>query len=405
MKQEFSKQTKVSKKPHQIMKKIAFCLLGNENNWHAGLVYITSLLRALQMIKDNQAVFSLVLLAEEISTPQDLKKLVHETIGYPTHNRWTVPWFFDQAAKKVLRHDFYRSRFLTRHQIKVIAFGEAPQGSKIPWLSWLPDFQHIHLPEMFSPEESAKRNDSFMRVAVNSTRILLLSESVKRDFESFAPPYAHKASVVRPASYISPTVYETSPKSVADAYHLPEKFIYLPNQFWKHKNHSRVFQAVRLLKDQGIEVVVVCSGNLIDYRHPNYFSELLQMASRLEIRNQIVFLGLIPRDHVFILIRQSVCVLNPSLFEGFGLTTDEARSLGKQLLLSDIDAHREQAPPRAIFFNPRDHEELARKMADVWREKQPGPDSELEAEARDSLNGRLKAFGESFLSVVQEVVS
>ena len=43
-------------------------------------------------------------------------------------------------------------------------------------------------------------------------------------------------------------------------------------------------------------------------------------------------------------------------------------------------------------------------MAEVWREKQPGPDSELEAEARDSLNGRLKAFGESFLSVVQEVL-
>jgi len=387
------------------MKKIAFCLLGNENNWHAGLVYITSLLRALQMIKDNQAVFSLVLLAEEISMPHDLKKLVHETIGYPTHHRWTVPWFFDQAAKKILRHDFYRSRFLTRHQIKVIAFGEAPRGSKIPWLSWLPDFQHIHLPEMFSPEECERRNDSFMRIAQNSTRILLLSESVKRDFVSFAPLYAHKARVVRPASHIPPMVYETPPRSVADAYRLPGRFIYLPNQFWKHKNHSSVFQAVRLLKDQGTEVIVVCSGNLIDYRHPNYFSELLQMVSRLGIWPQIVFLGLIPRDHVFSLIRQSICVLNPSLFEGLGLATDEARSLGKQLVLSDIDAHREQDPPRAVFFDPRDYQDLATKMAEVWREKQPGPDSELEAEARDSLNGRLKAFGESFLSVVQEVLS
>jgi glycosyltransferase involved in cell wall biosynthesis len=128
------------------------------------------------------------------------------------------------------------------------------------------------------------------------------------------------------------------------------------------------------------------------------------MTSRLEIRNQIFFLGLIPRNHVFSLIRQSVCVLNPSLFEGFGLGTDEARSLGKQLLLSDIDAHREQNPPRAVFFNPRDHQELATAMADLWREKPPGPDPELEDEAKASLPERMKTFGEAFLSAVKEVL-
>lgn len=386
------------------MKKVAFSLLGREG-WHAGFVYITNLCRAVQMTKNSETAFSLVLSSKDTYVPEDMKHLFHETIVFPPSLRWKGDWFIDQGFKHIFQRDLIQNRFLARHQIKVIAFGVAPRGSRIPTLSWLPDFQHIHLPEMFSPEECEKRNHSFMRIAVNSTRILLLSESVKRDFDSFAPPYAHKARVVRPASYISPTVYETSPKSVADAYHLPGKFIYLPNQFWKHKNHSRVFQAVRLLKDQGIEVIVVCSGNLIDYRHPNYFSELLQMASRLEIRNQIVFLGLIPRDHVFILIRQSICVLNPSLFEGFGLTTDEARSVGKQLLLSDIHVHKEQGPPKAIFFDPRDQEDLAKKIAEIWRDKSPGPDPELEAEARETLPGRMKVFGESFLSVVREVLS
>jgi glycosyltransferase involved in cell wall biosynthesis len=386
------------------MEKIAFCLLGNKKDWDAGLVYITSLLRALQMTVDNKTFSPLVLSTEGSYVPQEIKELVHQNICYPTYQRWTVPWFLDQAVKKTLRHDLNRSRFLSRHRIKVIAFGEAPQGSRIPWLSWLPDFQHIHLPGMFSGVECEGRNRSFMRIAKTSTRVVLLSESVKRDFDFFALPYTHKARVVRPASYIPPTVYETSPKSVADAYNLPERFIYLPNQCWKHKNHSRVFQAVRLLKDQGIEVVVVCSGNLLDYRHPNYFSELLQMASHLKIRNQIVFLGSIPRDHVFALIRQSICVLNPSLFEGFGLTTDEARSVGKQTLLSDISAHREQNPPRAIFFDPSDEQELASKLKLVWSQQSPGPDFELEAEARETLPSRLRLFGESFMSVLREVI-
>lgn len=388
---------------HPNTKNVAFTVLGREG-WHAGFVYTINLLRALRMLQPDGTDFSLLLTQKDSHVPEDMRDLFREIIFYPSYRRWTLTWCVDQGLKRILGRDLLQDLFFRRHGIRVIALGESPRGSKIPTLSWLPDFQHIHLPEMFSHEECAKRDDLFKRTAGNSTRILLLSESVKRDFESFAPSYAHKARVVRPASYISPTIYEIPPKPIADAYSLPERFVYLPNQFWRHKNHSSVFQAVRLLKDRGTEVNVVCSGNLVDYRHPNYFSELLQMVSRLGIRSQIIFLGLMPRDHVFILIRQSVCVLNPSLFEGFGLATDEARSLGKQSLLSDIDAHREQDPPRAIFFNPRDHRELASIVEQVWREKPSGPDLELEAEAREGLRGRLKAFGESFLSVVEEVL-
>jgi hypothetical protein len=349
--------------------------------------------------------FSLVLTEKDTYLPEELKNLFHEIISYPSFPRWTPTWCIDQTFKRLFGRELIRDLFLARQQIKAIALSDPPRGSKIPTLSWFPDFQHIHLPEMFSPEDCEKRNSSFRQLAAKSTLILLLSESVKRDFESFSPAYANKARVVRPVSYISPSVYEIPPKPITEAYRLPEKFIYLPNQVWKHKNHSSVFEAVRLLKDQGTEVMVVCSGNLIDYRHPNHLSDLLQMTSRLEIRNQIFFLGLIPRDHVFRLIRQSVCVLNPSLFEGFGLAADEARSLGKQLLLSDIDAHREQAPPRAVFFNPRDHKELATSMAEVWHRKAPGPDPELEDEAKASLPERMRKFGEAFISCVYEALS
>ena len=104
------------------------------------------------------------------------------------------------------------------------------------------------------------------------------------------------------------------------------------------------------------------------------------------------------------IIRQSICVMSPSLFEGFGLAVDEARSVGKRLLLSDIEAHREQRPPRVVFFSPREEDDLANKMKQLWEEQSPGPDLELEAESRKTLPARLKAFGESFMSVVREVI-
>ena len=102
-------------------------------------------------------------------------------------------------------------------------------------------------------------------------------------------------------------------------------------------------------------------------------------------------------------MRQAICVLNPSLFEGFGLTVDEAKSIGKRVLVSDIPAHREQDPPSAIFFDPYSYEDLAERLTAIWRATPPGPDIELERDARESIRNRLRAFADSFISIVREV--
>ena len=385
------------------MIKIAFHILGDEA-WHAGNVYLFDLVKALRQFTGDEVRLSLLLSNEHDQAPKDLSELVDETLFYPKYRRWTLPWFASRGSARLLTRDLWTERFLAHHGVQIIAFGRAREGSRIPIFSWLPDFQHIHMPEMFSPAECADRKRIFLQMAKHSPRIILLSETVRRDFQSFLPGYANKARVVTPVSYIPITAYEREPQWVTEIYSLPEKFIYLPNQFWKHKNHSLAFRAVKILKEQGMEVFIACSGPVNDYRHPTYFSELLQQVSQWGIRNQIVFLGLIPREHMYMMIRQSICVISPSLFEGFGLVVDEARSLGKQMLLSDIPAHREQNPPRSIFFNPRDEEDFARQMKLVWDEKSPGPDPELEAEARASLPFRIKAFSDSFMSVVREVV-
>jgi len=274
----------------------------------------------------------------------------------------------------------------------------------VPTLGWLPDFQHVHLPQMFSDEERRHRDVSFLRIAETSTRLILLSECVRRDFEAFAPRYAAKARPVRPVTRVPDVIYKKDPKSAANLYHLPDKFAYLPSQFWKHKNHFATLQAVRILKDRGVNVFVVCTGLPADYRHPDYFADVLKEVSRLGVRDNVAFLGTVPREHVFGLIRQSVCVLNPSLFEGYGLSVDEARSVGKHLLLSDIPPHREQNPPQALFFDPDDYEDQAAKLARLWREKSPGPDKDLENEARLVQPARIRAYAAAFRSVIDEVL-
>jgi glycosyltransferase involved in cell wall biosynthesis len=337
--------------------------------------------------------------------PEDMADIREKILLIPDDPQLTIRRPLEYAMARLFHYDFARHDFLRYHKIDVL-FGPmiSYRYGKIPTLSWITDFQHVHLPEMFQPSELRQRDRIFLRTARLSSRIILMSETVKKDFEAFAPQHAEKARVVKAVCWPPASVYESDPKSLTVMYDLPEKFVFLPNQFWKHKNHELVFKALKLLKDKGTEVFLVCAGYPGDYRNPQYFSDLLTRQSLWGIRNQMAVLGSIPRIHLLMLMRQAVCVLNPSLFEGFGLTVSEAQSVGKKVLLSDIPAHREQNPPQAIFFDPRNCEDFTEKLNKVWLEVRPGPDIELEKEARNNLPKRVHDSAESLMSVVGEVV-
>lgn len=275
----------------------------------------------------------------------------------------------------------------------------------LPLIIWIPDFQHLRLPEMFSPEERKKRDENYRREIQTATLLMVKTQAIRRDLEEFAPEHAAKARVLPIVTPVPPTVYDQDPASVAARYHLPSKFFYLPNQFWKHKNHSVVLEALRILKARSIFAVVVCSGSTLDERHPLYFSELLNQISRGNLREQFIILGRVPYEDVLLLMRQSLAVMNPSLFEGFGLSVAESISLGKRVLVSDLPALREQDAPGAVYFNPRDAEELAQRMQEIWESTAPGPDRALEEAARAVLPRRQMAFARAFMDMVKEAIS
>jgi len=376
--------------------------MGGEK-WQAGITYLKVLLHALSQHHRKDVTVCLLASGNMSDGLEELNQIADEVLPMSAFRKRTVLRGINLVMKRALQRDWLGGSFLKQHKIDVV-FGLCMQYryNTIPTLSFVFDFQHVHMPEMFSLRERLWRDLTFFQTARLSTRIVVMTETVKRDFEVIFPKYAYKVRVLKTASYIPQSIYEVDPQSVTKHYKLPAKFIYVPNQFWKHKNHEIAFRAIELLKNKGLKVFVVCSGCQEDFRHPHYFSDLLHKISQWNIQDQVAFLGLVPRDHVFQLMRQSICVLNPSLFEGFGLTVDEGRSVGKQLLLSDIPAHREQNVPNAILFDPKNCQDLAQKLEWLWCKTLPGIDPELECEARQSLPGRVQACADSFMSVVRE---
>jgi hypothetical protein len=116
-------------------------------------------------------------------------------------------------------------------------------------------------------------------------------------------------------------------------------------------------------------------------------------------------LGLIDFKDVVCLLRYAKAVINPSLFEGWSTTVEECKSIGKNMILSNIRVHREQNPPDSVYFDPHNSQELASIMEQQWKQFTSGPNLTLEEKSMQELNERTRKFSQTYVRYVKEVLN
>lgn len=270
-----------------------------------------------------------------------------------------------------------------------------------PAASWIHDFQHKYLPGLFSHYDIMLRDELCRRIAAKSKLVFCSSKAVERDFWQFYPQSTAITKALMLKVYPEDEWYKGNPADVQRQYGLPDRFVICCNQFWLHKNHKLLFEAVSLLRQQGQDVHLACTGETSDYRCREYFDELKKIIASLGINDLVHILGAIPRHDQIQLLRRSLFAVQPSLFEGLGLIGQECRALGKLIILSDLEVHFEHE--YGIYFNRYSAEDLAAKMRMLLDFTQPGPDVAREAEAKVMARELAKIFGRKFCQMVEEV--
>jgi glycosyltransferase involved in cell wall biosynthesis len=301
------------------------------------------------------------------------------------------------ARATLLGCDRAAARLYARERIDVVFESARYHGWRFPrpCIAWLPDFQHRLLPDLFGWRAWMRRELGF-RAQIGSGRLVMLSsEASKAEFESFYPGRGARVRVV-PFAVELPPMPAAAP-DVRGKYGLPPAYFYLPNQFWVHKNHIVVIEALKLLADRGIEAAVAASGAPADYRRPGLKAGLEARVAELGLQDRFRFLGLVPREDVYALMRHCVALVNPSRSEGWSTVVEEARALGVPMVLSDIAVHREQAADRAAFFDPGS----PGAAADALERALAGNTGAIAADGQDYAN-RLRRFASQFEGVAQE---
>ncbi|POC80821.1 glycosyl transferase family 1, partial [Vibrio vulnificus] len=86
-----------------------------------------------------------------------------------------------------------------------------------------------------------------------------------------------------------------------------------PARGWAHKNHAKLFEAMKILKKSHPDLTLVLTGGGLDELSP---------PDNVEVR------GLVSFEELKDLYRTAKCMVFPSLYEGFGLPPLEAMASG-----------------------------------------------------------------------------
>lgn len=382
--------------------RVGFFLNVSGQVWLGGSHYFRNLLTALADLP--QTAIQPVLLTNAGQAPALLAELPSADWRQPSALRRGGPTWI---ARKLLGawggRDFLLERDLAKMNVDVLSHsGHLGPGARIPTMAWIPDFQHLRLLQTYADRERHRRTRSYADVCRYASGIIVSSHAAQCDLAEFFPEAAAKARVLQFVANVPDPATLVPLEQLQSRYGFAGRYFFLPNQFWVHKNHQVVLDALSLLKGQGIPALVLASGNPDDPRSPGHFDRLLVRAKKLGVDDRFKVLGLIPYADLMALMWHSIAMINPSRFEGWSTTVEEAKSLGVPAIVSDIAVHREQNPNAGVYFPPDDADQLARLMRQCSDGERSDDRTQFAQQARAQLGERRAGFARRFEHIIVE---
>lgn len=389
------------------MLKAGLVALDTDGKWLGGRYYLQHLVKAVKSLPVSEQISFTDVWWQKKPTEDpfaEVRQYLGEStvVQFPT----TLAGRFKRKIRRGLRgHADARDLFIDAGIDAVFPIRpcEAPG---VPFVFWLSDFQYRHMPELFGDALCRWYEDYFAENVAAADQVVVSSEHTLKDMEQVFPAAIAKTSVVRFCSVPDDCWFSRDPLEVATKFGLGGKFFVLSNQFSHHKNHEVVFRAVQLLKTEGLEITVACTGSTFGFRGQGYFEKLQEYIKQNSLEANIRILGMLPREEQVALMRRSIGMLQPSAFEGWSTVVEDAKTLGKTILVSGIKVHREQLGlEHKYYLELSDPEAWARGIREVWQYGTEGSSPMDESKGRAYLDSAVRLSGRSIADAIRKAVA
>lgn len=248
--------------------------------------------------------------------------------------------------------------------------------------SLVPIFDLMHRYETRFPEVSkygrGRRRDKVYANICKVARGLLVDSTVGK--QHVIESYGVKGDRIYVLPYVPPKkLYADEGIRESDLTRaLPEKYIFYPAQFWEHKNHKTLIQAVSLLRTRLVDLRLVLTGT-----KKNAYGAVNKLINDLDLRDHVIFLGHVDSRTMPLLYQRARAMIMPTFFGPTNIPPLEAFLYGCPVACSNIYSMPEQIGDAGLLFNPHSKQEISAAIHRLW------VDDQLCAEL--SARGRIKA--------------
>ena len=266
----------------------------------------------------------------------------------------------------------------------------------VPALVTIHDLMHRYEPQF--PEVSRWgryfiREYRFSNICRFATGVLVDSEVGRKHV---IDSYGLSSDKLFPLPYLPPRyIFDSvTPSGFDERYRLPARFLFYPAQFWAHKNHDRLLQAIAIVHRSCPDVFLVLAG-----AKRYEYETLVQRVADLGLCDHVLFAGYVPDADLPEFYRRARALVMPTFFGPTNIPPLEAFALGCPVTISGIYGIPEQTGNAALLFDPRSVEDIAVAVERLWR------DDKLCEQLRDEGCARSKRWQQNdFNNCLQRII-
>lgn len=238
-----------------------------------------------------------------------------------------------------------------------------PCGIKIPIYTTIHDIVFPDMPELTSRLGLSARMYFYRRGFHYSKKIFTVSNFSKSRIEYYSKG---KKPVIVTSNAIKSN-FLTNPLTAKKI--IKKDYIIFVGNIKKHKGLDCLLEAFIEAKKYNLKQSLYIVGNETDFRSKdNFFHDKLSVFKSDEVK----FIGSVPDDELSLLFAEASLLVQPSLYEGFGLPPLEAMFFGTKALISDIPVFREVYSEFPVtYFKSGDPVDLKEMLLSLLKNKEP----------------------------------
>lgn len=287
-------------------------------------------------------------------------KLTPENFSnYKVKKLWPLPFWTQSVFAWQIWRDKPNALWMPVHNLPML------RRKKLRTVVTIHDLAFKYFPEHFPKKDLRKLNLLTDNAIKNSTSLIAISNSTKRDILKFYPEVDEKKISVVYHGFDADLFEREIPQAESDeilkSYKLEAKsyFLYV-GAIQPRKNLETLITAFEKLHAQNFQLKLVLVGE-----KAWSWEGVMEKIENSISKENIVLTGSVPFEKLPIFYQNAIAFVFPSLYEGFGIPLLEAMASGAPVVCADNSCLSEVGADAPLYFESKSSYELIQRLKSI----------------------------------------